>query len=79
MSRSSAAKRALPLFDPTRDREALLNAGNRILLEGLGVENALEFLRLLGGGRDRFDDLRRQWADMSVDEAFEELRRTRLA
>jgi hypothetical protein len=78
MARSTAAKRPRPLLDP-RDREALLDAGNRLLLEGLGVDNALEFLRLIGGGRDRFDEIRRQWTGLSVDEAVEELRRSGLA
>jgi hypothetical protein len=78
MSRSTAAKRPRPLLDP-RDRDALLDAGNRLLLEGLGVDNALEFLRLVGGGRDRFDEIRRKWAGLSVDEAVEELRRAGLA
>lgn len=78
MSRTSAAKRLPPLVDP-RDRDNLLAAGNRVLLEGLGVDNALEFLRLVGGGRDRFDEIRRQWAGLTVDEAIEELRRSGLA
>jgi hypothetical protein len=78
MARSSAAKRPAPLLDP-RDRDALLDAGNRVLLEGLGVDNALEFLRLIGGGRDRFEDIRRQWAGLSMDEALAELRRSGLA
>lgn len=72
-------KRPQPVFDPARDRDALLDAGNRLLLEGLGVENALEFLRLLGGGRDRFNDIRMQWASLTVDEAMEELHRVGLA
>lgn len=55
------------------------SAGNRLLLEGLGVDNALEFLRLVGGGRDRFDEIRQQWANVTVDEALEELRRSGLA
>jgi hypothetical protein len=76
--KTSAAKRPPPLLDP-RDRDALLAAGNRLLLEGLGVDNALEFLRLVGGGRDRFEDIRRQWTDLTVDEALEELRRSGLA
>jgi hypothetical protein len=62
------------LLDP-RDRDALLDAGNRLLLQGLGVDNALEFLRLIGGGRDRFEDVRKQWAGLTVDEALNELRR----
>jgi hypothetical protein len=78
MSRTSAAKRLPPLVDP-RDRDNLLAAGNRVLLEGLGVDNALEFLRLVGGGRDRFDEIRRQWTGLTVDEAIEELRRSGLA
>ena len=75
MAKTSAAKRPPPLFNP-RDRDALVEAGNRLLLEGLGVDNALEFLRLLGGGRDRFEDIRRPWAGLSVDEALEEMRRS---
>lgn len=78
MARTSAAKRLPPLLDP-RDRDTLLAAGNRLLLEGLGVDNALEFLRLVGGGRKRFDEIRQQWANLSVDEALEELRRSGLA
>jgi hypothetical protein len=78
MPRTSAAKRPTPLIDP-RDRDALLDAGNRVLLEGLGIDNALEFLRLVGGGRDRFEDIRRQWAGLSMDEALAELRRSGLA
>ena len=78
MARTAAAKRPAPLLDP-RDRETLLDAGNRLLLEGLGVDNALEFLRLIGGGRDRFEEIRRQWTDLSVDEALDEMRRTGLA
>lgn len=75
MAKTSAAKRTPPLLNP-RDRDALLEAGNRLLLEGLGADNALEFLRLLGGGRDRFEDIRRPWAGLSVDEALEEMRRS---
>ena len=45
----------------------------------LGIDNALEFLRLIGGGRDRFDEVRQQWATLTVDEALEELRRYGLA
>lgn len=78
MARTAAAKRPAPMLDP-RDREALLDAGNRLLLEGLGVDNALEFLRLIGGGRDRFEEIRRSWADLSVDEALDEMRRAGLA
>jgi hypothetical protein len=78
MARTSAAKRPAPLLDP-RDRDALLDAGNRVLLEGLGVDNALEFLRLIGGGRGRFEDIRRPWAGLSADEALAELRRSGLA
>jgi hypothetical protein len=77
MAKTSAAKR-LPLLDP-RDQDALLGAGNRLLLEGLGVDNALEFLRLIGGGHDRFEEIRKQWAGLTVDEAIEELRRSGLA
>lgn len=78
MARTAAAKRRAPMLDP-RDREALLDAGNRLLLEGLGVDNALEFLRLIGGGRDRFEESRRQWANLTVDEALDEMRRAGLA
>jgi hypothetical protein len=78
MPRASAAKQPAPLLDP-RDRDALLDAGHRVLLEGLGPENALEFLRLVGGGRDRFEDIRRQWAGLTMDEALAELRRSGLA
>jgi hypothetical protein len=78
MARTSAAKRPAPLLDP-RDRDVLLDAGNRLLLKGLGIDNALEFLRLVGGGHDRFDEIRRQWAGLTVDEAIEELRRSGLA
>jgi hypothetical protein len=35
MARTTAVKQPAPLLDP-RDREALLDAGNRLLLEGLG-------------------------------------------
>jgi hypothetical protein len=78
MAKTSAAKRMPPLLDP-RDQEALLGAGNRLLLEGLGVDNALEFLRLVGGGHDRFEEIRQQWTGLTVDEAIEELRRSGLA
>ena len=78
MARTSATKRPPPPLD-LRDRDTLLDAGNRLLLEGLGVDNALEFLRLVGGGRDRFDDIRHQWSDLTVDEAMEQLRRSGLA
>jgi hypothetical protein len=78
ISRRSAVRRPPLLLDPC-DRDALLDAGNRLLPEGLGIDNAMEFLRLVGGGRDRFDEIRRQWASLTVDEALEELRRYRLA
>jgi hypothetical protein len=78
MAKTSAAKQPPPLLDP-RDQDALLGAGNRLLLEGLGADNALEFLRLIGGGRDRFEEIRKQWAGLSVDEAVEEMRRSGLA
>src|SRR5258708_8794311 len=72
--RTSAAKRQAPAFD-ARDRDALLEAGNRVLLEGLGVDNALEFLRLIGGGRRRVEADRRGGAGGTGGAAPADMRR----
>lgn len=68
--RNQRAKPVTPLPD-----DALLEAGRAALVGKLGVSGTLRFLRLLGGGRDRWDDLRRAWGDVPMDELEAQMRR----
>lgn len=50
------------------DDEALLGDGQEALRRRLGIVGSLRFLRLISGERDNFEDIRRAWEDLSVDE-----------
>ena len=52
---------------PTDDG-VLLSEGRAALRERLGVLGSLRFLRLISGQTDRFEDLRKDWEDLSEEE-----------
>ena len=60
---------------PLPDDDTLLEAGRAALVGKLGVSGALRFLRLLGGGHDRWDLLRRAWANVSMRDLQAQMRR----
>ena len=60
------------------DDEALLREGGAALEKRLGRLGMLRYFRLLTGGRDRFEDIRERWAELSVDEMLERMGRTDL-
>ena len=43
----------------------VLKDGSEALVAALGPSRALQFLALIAGGRDRFEEIRREWEDMS--------------
>ncbi|MBI4917064.1 MAG: hypothetical protein HY825_14575 [Acidobacteria bacterium] len=61
------------------DDDTLLETGREVLVGKLGVTGTLRFLRLVGGARDRWEDLRRGWASLSMDELQVELDRAGLS
>lgn len=54
----------------TKDDGVLLSEGRAALRERLGVLGSLRFLRLISGQSDRFEDLRKEWEDLSEEELF---------
>jgi hypothetical protein len=64
MSRTTSAKRPPPLLNPE-------------IATPCSTLAIVSFSRAwVGGGRDRFDETRWQWAGLTVDEAIKELRRS---
>jgi hypothetical protein len=59
---------------PTNEAE-ILREGERVLEERLGPEGYLTYLRLIGGGRDRFEDIRKKRAGESATEVFKRLKK----
>jgi hypothetical protein len=51
-----------------RDRAAAVDEGSVVLRERLGPLGYLRYLRLTAGGRDDFQELRREWKGASLDE-----------
>lgn len=60
-----------------RGDEALLRAGHEALRTRLGTVGLLRYLVLVGGGRDRFQDARRTWADTPLADFEAWLRQTK--
>lgn len=58
--RSTAARTRPRGLDLASDGE-ILSAGRTALEKRLGLAGMLRFLRLVGGSRDRFEDLRKAW------------------
>lgn len=57
------------------DDETLLREGGAALEQRLGRLGMLRHLRLLTGGRDRFEDIRERWANLTVDEILDRMAR----
>jgi hypothetical protein len=55
------------------DDDAVVREGEAALQERLGTMGMLRFLRLMAGGRDRFEDLRKRWEGMTLDEALQRM------
>jgi hypothetical protein len=55
------------------DDDAIVREGEAALAERLGTMGMLRFLRLVAGGRDRFEDLRKRWEGMTLDEALQRM------
>jgi hypothetical protein len=55
----------------------LLRRGREALEERLGVLSTIRFLRLVAGGRGRWEDIRADWADMTVEEIVKSVRSAR--
>lgn len=66
----SAPKRTVARLD---DR-ALQEHATRALVRQLGVVGYLRYLRLVAGGRDRYEELRRPLDGLSLDEAVTAIR-----
>jgi len=63
---------AMPRDPPGHlDDEALLEEGERALTERLGTAGTLRFLSLVAGGHDRFEDIRKEWQHMTMEETLE--------
>lgn len=52
------------------DDRTILREGREALRQRLGVLGSLRFLRLISGQTDRFEDIRKEWKDMSEEELF---------
>jgi hypothetical protein len=66
--RKSRASRAIELDDA-----AVVREGEAALEERLGTMGMLRFLRLVAGGHDRFEDMRKRWEGMTLDEALQRM------
>jgi hypothetical protein len=69
MAKAQGAARSAPRTDDVLVREATAALEAR-----LGTEGMLRFLRLLGGGRDRYEEIRRPLVAMSAAELEARLR-----
>lgn len=71
--RSTASSARGRKLDLANDDEVLA-AGRTALEQRLGLAGTARFVRLLSGPRDRFEDLRRAWAGLSVAEMVKEIK-----
>lgn len=55
---------------PRRSPIRLMLDGERALLAALGPADTIAYLAMIGGGRDRWEDIRKGWEDMPLDEAL---------
>lgn len=51
-----------------RPDATILRDGEAALQERLGAVESLRFLRLIGGGKERWEDIRAAWAELTDDE-----------
>lgn len=63
-----------PASSPSETNDiALLHEGEQALEERLGPEGLLRFLQLVGGEQRQFAEIRKQWQDLTMDEALAEM------
>jgi hypothetical protein len=67
MEGQEQASNAMPRYV---DDQTLMQEGRQALQQRLGVLGSLRFLRLVSGQNDRFEDIRREWEDISEEELF---------
>jgi hypothetical protein len=68
------AKHEVSGFEANDREQELLSKGLQVLRERLGIERTVEFIRLVGGARDRFEDLRAPWSEDTLEEMVSEIR-----
>ena len=66
-------KKSRPVRAQELDDDPIVREGEAALEARLGTMGMLRFLRIMAGGRDRFEDLRKPWEGMTMDEALQRM------